>query len=711
MNFSLLKATHIIGGEIFYDCLGNGNFKITVKVYRDCLLGQAPFDDPLNVSIYNNQGILHSNLEMFSPSITNVLPGNINPCYQGDASVCVEEAIYTENINLPFTAGGYTLVYQRCCRNNSILNIFDPGNTGSTYTASIPASAWSACNSSPRFSQFPPIVLCINDPLVFDHSATDPDGDSLVYSFCDPFEGASADLPMPVPSAAPPFNFVNFIPPYTSGYALASDPAIALNPISGELTGFPNTLGQFVVGVCVNEYRNGVLLSTNKRDFQFNIVQCTGAAVAQFVAPSVEIEGGVVPCNGLSVNFLNQSENSTFYQWDFGVPETTSDVSTIVNPVYVYPETGTYIVTLIANPGYSCADSTFLSITLYNSINAQIAPQSGQCISSNSFNFIAQGNFQTFATFSWQFEGPVNTTSSTAQNPTNISWSQPGNYRVILTITDPHCEDSDTTYVNVFPELEVDFNVNDANICVPGSVLFNNTSTFTPGAYFYWTFGDGGTSYEESPTHLYTEAGIYDVSLTVANLIGCLDTFSVLFNDYIRVRPRPDAGIEATPIQTSILSPYITFNDISLGNIGSWLETDDGFTSDEVNITHTYNDTGYFFPRIIAVNEQNCYDTAFIRIRINPIYNLYVPNAFTPNEDGVNDFFNAKGEGIKEYLLVVFDRWGDEVFKTNSLDISWDGRINNGKKIGELGVYNYKIWIRNVFNDDYSIVGKVTLYK
>lgn len=711
LNFGSLKATHIIGGEIFYDCLGDGNFKITVRIYRDCLLGQAPFDDPLTVSIYDAQGNLYTNLALFNPIITNILPGSINPCYQGDAAVCVEEAFYTDNINLPFSAGGYTLVYQRCCRNNSILNIYDPGDTGATYTISIPPSAWTECNSSPRYSQFPPIVLCINDPLIFDHSATDPDGDSLVYSFCDPFEGASADFPMPVPSAAPPFGFANFISPYSANYPLASNPAVAVNPITGQLTGEPIMLGQFVVAVCVSEYRNGVLLSVNKRDFQFNIVQCNGSSIAEFEAPIVELDGGIVPCNGLSVNFVNLSQNASFYQWDFGVPGITSDVSTLIDPVYVFPDTGVYRISLIANPGYSCADSTFLIITVFNAVDAQVSQQEGQCVTSNSFNFIAQGEFQSYANFYWEFEGPSNVANSTLQNPTGIVWSQPGTYKVRLRISDPNCEDIDSILVTVFPILEVDFNVNEAVICVPREVLFNNNSVVSPGAYFYWTFGDGGFSYDESPVHLYDTPGNYDVSLTVANTVGCIDTFTVLFEDYIRAKPRPDAGLDASPREASILSPYITFTDLSLGEIGSWLELGDGQSSDNVNITYTYQDTGYYSPRIIAVNEQNCYDTASIKIHIKPVYNVYVPNSFTPNEDGVNDFFNAKGEGIKTFLMVIFDRWGDEVFSTTSLDIPWDGRANGGKKISPSGVYNYKIWIRNVLSEDKALQGNVTLYR
>ena len=100
-----------------------------------------------------------------------------NPCLQAPPNVCVEEAVYTVNVNLPPIAGGYNIAYQRCCRNQSIVNLTNPSSEGSTYYVAIPESALSSCNSSPYFNEFPPLALCIGEELVFDHSATDPDGD------------------------------------------------------------------------------------------------------------------------------------------------------------------------------------------------------------------------------------------------------------------------------------------------------------------------------------------------------------------------------------------------------------------------------------------------------------------------------------------------------------------------------------------------------
>jgi gliding motility-associated-like protein len=707
----LIKATHIIGGEIYYDCLGNNQFRITLKLYRDCLNGQAPYDDPANVGIYNASGAIVQNVELPYPGSHLIPPQSLNPCFQANANICVEECIYTKVISLPYSPGGYSLVYQRCCRNQSILNLNNPGDTGATYVAHIPESAWTDCNSSPRCNQFPPIVLCINDALNFDHSATDPDGDVLVYSLCDPFEGATPDAPMPIPPSGPPFNFVSFSNPYSAVNPLPSNPQASVDPNTGVLSVFPTQLGQYVVAVCVSEYRNGVLLSVNKRDFQFNVVSCGNFTNAEFEAPLADINLGNSICNGLQASFINQSTNASNYIWDFGVPGINTDVSNLSNPVYSYPDSGQYTVLLIANPGYSCADTATLEIAVYRKIEAIIPEQAPQCITTNSFSFEAQGQYEANATFLWEFFGPASVATSTQQNPTNISWTEPGIWPVYLTITDPHCEDHDTILVTVYALLSVDFTVNNQDACEPADLVFQNLSQYSPGALFYWDFGDGTHSTLANPTHNYTEPGIYDLSLQVENIVGCTDTVLTEYPAFIRIRPRPNAGIDADPLEASILSPQITFSDLSTEYSGTWLDPGNGDIQDDPNTTYTYADSGWYRAEVIAVNEQGCYDTAFIKVRINPIFTCYIPNAFSPDGDGINETFSPKGEGFKSYHFVIFDRWGDEIFQTFSYDDVWDGRANKGRRIAATGVYNYKLWIKDVFNTEHVYTGMVVLVR
>ena len=269
-----LTAAHLVGGELSYECLGGNSYRITLYVYRDCnCFFCAELDDPAKIFIYNSSNNLVQSSNFSLDDVIELPIVTEGLCIEDAPDVCVERGYYTRVVTLPPSAGGYRIVYQRCCRNNTIVNIFNPGETGSTYTLDIPPSIGGCTNSSPVFNNYPPIVICANSPLVFDYSATDPDGDSLVYSICSPFEGGSVINSTPNPPTA--YNVVSWIAPYSISNQLGGSPPMSIDPVTGELTAFPTQIGQYVVGVCVSEYRNGVLLSTKMRDFQFNVANCS----------------------------------------------------------------------------------------------------------------------------------------------------------------------------------------------------------------------------------------------------------------------------------------------------------------------------------------------------------------------------------------------------------------------------------------------------
>ncbi len=234
------KATHIIGGEITYVCLGGNEYEITLKVYRDCFSGAAPFDNPACLGIYDEDGVLIQTFNLYTPVITVLEIVSPDPCLEPPTDICVEEGIYTGSITLPDDDKAYDIAYQRCCRNESILNIEDPDATGATYWLRIPAGDVVECNSSPVFSSFPPIVICLGTDISFDHSAVDPDGDSLVYKFITPFLGGD-DLiaTQPCPPAEPPYINIDWVTGYDELYQIDASPALAIDSLTGMLTGTP----------------------------------------------------------------------------------------------------------------------------------------------------------------------------------------------------------------------------------------------------------------------------------------------------------------------------------------------------------------------------------------------------------------------------------------------------------------------------------------
>ncbi|MGB3073970.1 MAG: T9SS type A sorting domain-containing protein [Chitinophagales bacterium] len=257
------EASHIIGGELSYTCLGNNNYKIEVKVYRDCYNVEILFDDPTNVFIFNSSGDLVNTLHIAFPG-SDTIPVASN-CGIPVPFVCVEEAVFIDSVNLPPSPGGYTMVYQRCCLTYIVNNIVNPYNTGLSIFATIPDASVASCNSSPVFISYPPTVFCTGVPINFDHSAIDPDGDSLVYELCTGIAGADIFNPYPNPPLPPPYPEMIYDAGYSGYYPMNTDPVLAIDPVTGEITGTPTAVGIYMVSICVKEYRNGNLLSVHRR--------------------------------------------------------------------------------------------------------------------------------------------------------------------------------------------------------------------------------------------------------------------------------------------------------------------------------------------------------------------------------------------------------------------------------------------------------------
>ncbi len=707
-------ATHIVGGELTYTHNGGNNYTIRLKVYRDCFNGQAPFDDPAIVRIYDASGNFLQYLAIPYTGSTNVPAVTGNPCLQAPANVCVEEAVYIIEANLPPIVGGYQIVYQRCCRNNTIINIVDPQDAGATYLATIPDPSVVTNNSSPPFRFFPPIAICTNEALNFDHSAIDVDGDSLAYSFCTPFVGLDASNPAVDASnasaaASPPYPDVVFSGIYSTNSPISASPALQINAITGRLTGTPTLIGQYVVGICVKEYRNGIFISETRRDFQFNVVECVSNVTANFINTDNPNDLPSLICNGLTVNFTNQSVNAVSYHWNFGDNTTLADTSITSTPSYTYPDTGSYNVCLVANPHTSCADTFCRRIRILSKLDITINPVTPQCVVGNTFDFSLSGNYANYATFDWTFANAIPTTS-TQQSPQNVHFNQAGTWNVTATARQYQCVDVATTPVTIYPNFDTTIVLQPQIGCEPYTAFFPDLQTITgAGLVFNWNFGDGNTSTQQTPTHIYNTDGTYTVNLQAISTF-CDDTVNA--STSIQVLNSPEAGLLANPPSTSIYKPFISFTDNSIGAISCELDLGDGTTTTDCDVAaHYYADTGTYLVRQIVQNALGCADTLYITVRVEPEFNLFVPNAFTPNGDGKNNVFWPRTMGVKDYQLVIYDRWGEMIYQTFNEYDTWDGKIRNTNKDASIDVYTYKIFVRFINNKTQSKVGKVFLMR
>jgi gliding motility-associated-like protein len=525
----LSLASHIIGGDIYYNYLGNNQYRFFITLYRDCNSTGAEYDNPLQLAIYLGGNSLYQNISVPFPGST-ILPVIFNnPCATPPTNICVERAVYTTVVTLPPSPNGYTASYQRCCRGPNVTNLNNPDDTGITLSTTIPGSGSNYYqNSSPRFVNYPPILLCNNDNLVFNHVATDPDGDQLVYSLVTPNAGANSINPLPAQTPPPPYPPVNWAGGFSAATPLGPGSSVSINPVTGILNVNPSMLGLFVVGVRVQEIRNGVIIGETVRDFLFRVFNCN--ITMQAILPTQEqLPTFISYCQGLNVQFDNNSYGGTSYAWDFGVPGTNADVSSNFEPNYTYPAPGTYQAQLIVNPGLPCTDTAYISIIVNNPFSISWTAEDSLCIVGNQFNFVGISSSPNIGIYNWTFDANASQASSTGLAGPTINYTTPGFHVITLTGDNGECQTSFVDSVYIFGQASSSIIVPPNLSCLGYTIPFGNSSSNS--ILYQWDFGVPGINTDVStafsPTYTYTSPGNYTVQLIASSGLNCSDTSDI----------------------------------------------------------------------------------------------------------------------------------------------------------------------------------------
>ena len=677
------QAAHLVGGELTYTCLGNNQYQIKLVVYRDCNSTGAQLDPTVSIGIYDGiQNLLIHNLQVNKGPTINVPANTGNPCLQAPPNICTEYATYTTVIQLPQRTNGYVITWQRCCRNATISNIPTPDDWGSTLMARVPPM--DQCNNSPQWNSLPPIVLCNQENLQIPSTATDPDGDSLYYRLVNPLHGGGKNngtgfnTPAPSPPAPPPYVPINFLNPSTPANPIPGTPALSIGGTTGLLTGFLNVTGQFVLAIEVEEWRSGALLNTARRDYQFNVTSCQAFIKADIVS---EVDDPEQICIGATVPFFHESINASTFWWDFGDLSRSDDTSRLAFPTWTFSDTGVYWVTLVANPGWPCADTDRVKFHIYPPINPSFTHDGGPCFDQQPVTFTAFGTWFDGAQFDWTFGAPGDASLAnwSGEFPPPIQFLQPGTYPVTLRIQSKSCDETYLDSVVVDPRPRLDSTIGPWVGCEPYTLVFDAGAFARRTTYFEWDFGDGSGDTLESPVHTYTVPGLYDVRVRMWTETGCRDTVEKIFPGAIRVNPRPVLGMTIAPKTVSIYQPLVQVRADSVdADEQFWFDMgDSSLYAQEAFVVHLYRDTGTFVVRRIAVNQFGCWDTLVDSVRVNPIYNVWSPTAFTPNGDGGNEGFRPVATGITQYRLHIMDRWGNVVFRSEDALEEWNGRVHN----------------------------------
>jgi gliding motility-associated-like protein len=415
-----------------------------------------------------------------------------------------------------------------------------------------------------------------------------------------------------------------------------------------------------------------------------------------------------IACEGQQTSFTDQTTvlgtyTISAWDWDFG---DGSAIDNTQNPQHQFPTDGLYEVELTAYTDMGCGDSFIDTVWVNNTPSVSISATE-VCVGDTTV--LTNGTVPQDATIvSWVWDlGDGNTIT-----PLDSMWVYPMDavFDVSLTATsDSGCVATGTTQAVVHPYPVPLFTVDNAEGCTPHAVLFDDLTTIATGsiASYDWDFGGGLVANGDIVSHVYTDSGFYDVSLTVASDFGCTSTLTL--NNMIRVNITPEAEFEPNPnVGITMLDPRVHFLDQSQhATTWSW-DFGDGANGTQQNPVHTYQDSGTYTITLRAMNGA-CWDEDEETIRVDPESFVYIPTAFTPNGNGLNDVLKPSLLGLRWSVFSIYDRWGREMFYTVDPNSGWDGYA--GGEEAPIGTYTYMLIYMDPNGIERTVYGKFHLIR
>jgi gliding motility-associated-like protein len=432
-----------------------------------------------------------------------------------------------------------------------------------------------------------------------------------------------------------------------------------------------------VLGVGCNYIQNGISLSGNF---------CKGGLPtfhSSIFSSPVNINNF---CFGDTTSFIFTGSVDSVL-WNLG----DSTLSTLFSPTHVFQDTGTYTITLLSYLG-AATDTLLDTITIINPMPA-LTNDTVMC----EGEILVLDVTRTGATYLWQ-DGSA--------SPTFTVTSE-GTYSVDLTLEGCSAQASISVIYNVLPTATIS---GDFSVCEEEWSYFPIVCTGVPDFSVSWTNGTlNGTAtgrylikIPAIITGVYTLVNIVDEAGCVGNVRGSANLVA---------HPKPIADFVLTPAVTFIDNTDITFTNLSSSHTSSVWDFDDGsslLNDNSLSIVHHYANPGDYIIKLEVTSNFGCVASAINSLEIIP-FEYFVPNAFTPNSDALNDVFNINTTKVKSFEMEIFDRWGESVYITKNVWKPWDGTFNGTALVQ--GVYAYKIWVKDPQDILHKMVGNVLLVR
>jgi gliding motility-associated-like protein len=424
---------------------------------------------------------------------------------------------------------------------------------------------------------------------------------------------------------------------------------------------------------------------------------CTGTStinVSVLAAPAPNAGNNGPLCAG--ANLLLNASGGNSYSWT----GPNGFNSNLQNPAINNAGTnaaGTYQVLVTAASGCTAITGTQVVINPTPLIN--ITGNTTICEGS-TISLIATGGI----TCTWS------TPSGSTQNGFNLNigsatMSDAGNYSA--TVSDAiGCSSSQTVNITIQNGPDASFGSSVTTGCAPECIDF---IALNPGniVSYEWRSEGQVVATSSSPSICFPAEGLYDISLSAQAANGCINT--MLLADYINMEARPLADFITDRSEAPDSDPVINFSNTSVGgSIFSW-DFDDGSTENGTEVSHTFPGEGEYCVVLSATTLSGCSDEKEVCIKINPDFFIFIPNAFSPNGDGVNDKFEIKGTGVQEFELQIFDRWGGRLLSLNDFTTDWDGNVG-GNSLAQ-GIYIYHLRVKSPSGKTKEYTGDITLIR
>jgi gliding motility-associated-like protein len=774
------EGYHIVGGDFTYRWIGGNNFEVTLTLYRDCSNPIASgFDDSIMVSVYDRVTNLIADSMVMAVSLVDSLQLTGLGCVP-PPEVCLQYGVYINQITLSDNPNGYYIVWERCCRNNTITNITNPDQAGMAFYAEIADPALN--NTSPVFKKIEIPLFCLDQFFRFSFEATDADGDQLVYELIEPLDGGHTSQSQPGPHSYINITSTPFAPlsaPYTTttwapGYSLSnicgSALPLTIDTLTGEIEVQPDLLGIYAMAVLVKEYRNGIYIGSIRREIEFTVINCGNNAAPQippqysgvadihlYATDTLDIRMNVIDHNGDSIFILvdgNIFSNSSQLAIDppYALSPDTSGIDTVAT--YITWRTGCQHINdssykvmleasdngcplfltdlgqiniyieeppLIAKSNLVCIDminDSILSITrisdtaydeqyfshflLYRSVNGgaflpyKTIYEIDPVLIYDSLAYMNKDNDYCYVLASFNVCNREGEWSDTLCSVSHINTHR--NYIERVSVIDQNSIEISWEPFNDGPYAVYTLYRMEAD----SSLQFYQT--FTSYTAFSWTDHLAETNDQSYCYAMVNEdvcGNISDTSLIACSILlkGEADYYLNRLNwsEYINFK----GGVKEYEVLRQPLSAS------AFSNIASVAEGELLLNDRDMN-----RDNGIFRYKIQAVEGPGGRNAkAFsneVELHQQPI--LFLPSAFTPNNDGVNDNYLSESSFVTEFSMVIYNRWGDAVFQTENIAQAWDGSLKN--KPAPTGVYFYKILFRGY--DDPSpteLTGSITLIR